>query len=73
MVGKPFPGTSPDMWSTPITGYGGYEGLKLPARGKAICKLPGEDLEYIEMTITVLRYDTGAAGPVSGPAPERRA
>ena len=35
--------------------------LRLPARGKAIYKLPGGDLEYIEVTLTGLHYDTGAA------------
>jgi hypothetical protein len=33
----------------------------------------GRDFEYIEVTITGLHYDTGAAGPVSAPAPEGRA
>ena len=55
--------SSPDMWSTPFTGYGEYEGLRLPARGKAVYKLPAEDLEYIDLTVTDLHYDTGAAPP----------
>jgi hypothetical protein len=55
--------SSPETWSTPITGYGEYEGLRLPARGKAIYKLPGGEFEYIEVTITDLHYDTGAAPP----------
>jgi hypothetical protein len=55
--------SSPEAWSTPITGYGEYEGLRLPARGKAIYRLPGGDFEYIEVTITDLHYDTGAAPP----------
>jgi hypothetical protein len=44
--------SSPDTWSTPITGYGEFEGLRLPVRGPAIWELPGEDYEYIEVTIT---------------------
>jgi hypothetical protein len=59
--------SSPEAWSTPITGYGEYEGLRLPTRGKAIYGPPGGDFDYIEVTITGLRYDTGAAPP------ERRA
>jgi hypothetical protein len=55
--------SSPDTWSTPFTGYGEFEGLRLPARGTAIYKLPGGDLEYINVTVTELRYDTGAARP----------
>jgi Family of unknown function (DUF6544) len=58
--------SSPDTWSTPFTGYGEFEGLRLPARGKAIYKLPGGDLEYIEVTLTGLHYDTGA--PLQGRA-----
>jgi hypothetical protein len=55
--------SSPQTWSTPITGYGEFEGLRLPARGKAAFKLPGGDFEYIEVTVTGLRYDTGAVPP----------
>jgi hypothetical protein len=65
--------SSPKPWSAPVTGYGEFEGLRLPARGKASFKLPDGDLEYIEVTITGLRYDAGAAGPVCAPAPEGRA
>jgi hypothetical protein len=49
--------------STPVTGYGEFEGLRLPARGKAIYKLPGGDLDYIDVTVTDLHYDIGAAAP----------
>jgi Family of unknown function (DUF6544) len=55
--------SSPDTWSTPFTGYGEFEGLRLPARGTAVYKLPDGDLEYIDVTVTELRYDTGAAPP----------
>lgn len=55
--------SSPEAWSTPITGYGEYEGLRLPARGEAIYRLPGGDFEYIEVTLTGLHYDTGATPP----------
>jgi Family of unknown function (DUF6544) len=50
--------SAPDTWSTPVTGYGEFEGLRLPATGKAIYKLPGGDLEYINVTLTELHYDT---------------
>lgn len=55
--------SSPDTWSTPVTGYGEFEGLRLPARATAVYKLPDGDLEYIDVTVTELRYDTGAAPP----------
>jgi hypothetical protein len=62
------PGASdPDTWSTPVTGYGEFEGLLLPAVGKAIYKLPGGDLEYINVTLTELHYDTAAAPAGTGP------
>jgi hypothetical protein len=53
--------SSPDTWSTPFTGYGEFEGLRLPASGKAIYKLPGGDVEYINVTVTELHYDTAPA------------
>lgn len=65
--------SNPDTWSTPITSYGEFEGLRLPVRGPAIWKSPEGDYEYIEVTITDLHYGTGAAGPVSARAPEGRA
>jgi len=53
------PGASdPVTWSTPITGYGQFEGLRLPAGGPAVWKLPGGDFAYIEVAVTELRYDT---------------
>jgi len=53
------PGASdPETWSTPITGYGQFEGLRLPAGGPAVWKLPGGDFAYIEVAVTELRYDT---------------
>ncbi|GGL16594.1 DUF6544 family protein [Streptomyces flaveus] len=47
----------PETWSTPVTEYGEFEGLKLPIRGKAVWKLADGDLEYIDVTITELQYD----------------
>jgi len=53
--------TSPETWSTPVTGYGEFEGLRLPARGKAVYKPPGEDFEFIQVTIADVHYHTGVA------------
>ena len=55
--------SAPDTWSTPFTGYGEFEGLRLPTGGKAVFKLPDGDLEYFDGTVTDLHYDTGAAPP----------
>jgi uncharacterized protein DUF6544 len=46
-----------DTWSTPITEYGEYEGLKLPVKAKAVWKLKEGDLEYIDVVITDLAYN----------------
>ncbi len=46
-----------ETWSTPITEYGEYEGLKLPVKGKAVWKLKEGDLEYIDVVITDLEYN----------------
>ena len=62
--------TSSDPWSTPVTGYGEFEGLRLPASATATWKLPDGDLEYINLTLTGLHYDTGPADRASAPPPE---
>ncbi|MGO9958780.1 MAG: DUF6544 family protein [Solirubrobacteraceae bacterium] len=52
-----------ETWSTPVTGYGEFEGLRLPIRGKAAWKLAVGDLEYIEVAITELEYDSADTDP----------
>ncbi len=44
-------------WSTPMSEYGEFEGLKLPVKGRAVWKLPEGDLEYIDVAITELDYN----------------
>lgn len=44
-------------WSTPITSYGVFEGLRLPSGGKAVWKLPDGDLEYVDVAISDVQYD----------------
>jgi hypothetical protein len=44
-------------WSAPVTGYGEFEGLRLPAGVKAVWKLAEGDLEDINVALTELRYD----------------
>jgi hypothetical protein len=46
-----------DPWSTPMTGYGEFAGLKLPTRGRAVWHLPGGDLSYAELEITEIQYN----------------
>lgn len=46
-----------EAWETPISGYGTFAGLRLPAAGKAVWKLASGDVEYIDLTITEVAYD----------------
>jgi hypothetical protein len=46
-----------ENWSTPIRGYGEFEGLRLPIKGAGIWNLKQDDLEYIEAMITDLKYN----------------
>lgn len=49
-----------DPWSTPITGYGRFAGLRLPVRGKAVWNLPSGDLEYAVLEILEIEYNRPA-------------
>ena len=47
-----------DPWSTPIGRYRTMAGLNLPVTGKAMWSLPSGDLDYIELEITELVYNS---------------
>ena len=47
-------------WTTPITEYGEYEGLRLPKSGKGVWLLPEGNLEYIDVAVTEIDYDVAA-------------
>ena len=47
-----------ETWSTPITEYGEFEGLKLPVRGQGVWNLSSGDLIYIELQLTEVEYNT---------------
>jgi hypothetical protein len=47
-----------DPWSTPISAYGTFAGLKLPLRGQAVWHLPSGDLPYADLEITDLEYNS---------------
>ncbi|HUZ02511.1 MAG TPA: DUF6544 family protein [Thermomicrobiaceae bacterium] len=49
-------------WSTPVTGYAEFAGLRLPSSGKARWRLPEGDLDYIDCTVTRLTYTPSATG-----------
>jgi hypothetical protein len=46
-----------ENWSTPIRGYGEFEGLKLPLKGAGVWNLKEGDFEYIDVTITDFKYN----------------
>jgi hypothetical protein len=46
-----------DPWSTPMTGYGEFAGLKLPSKGQAVWHLPTGDLPYADLEITEVDYN----------------
>lgn len=54
MFGK---GYDLETWSTPFTGYGEFEGLKLPVKGQGVWNLKEGDLVYVELEIIELKYD----------------
>jgi len=54
MVGKKY---ALETWSTPFTGYGEFEGLRLPVRGQGVWNLKDGNLVYVELEITELKYD----------------
>lgn len=47
-------------WSTPITRYGEFNGLRLPSGGQGIWKLPEGDYAYIDLVISELEYNLRA-------------
>jgi len=46
-----------ETWSTPITGYGEFEGLRLPVRGQGVWDLASGDLVYVEPEVREVVYD----------------
>ena len=47
-----------ETWETPISAYGVFAGLNLPARGSAVWKRSNGDFAYVELEITGVEYDT---------------
>lgn len=46
-----------ETWETPISEYGEFNGFKLPIKGSAIWKLKNDDYEYINISITEIKYN----------------
>ena len=46
-----------ETWETPMTGYGEFNGLKLPVKGEAVWRNSSGDFTYIKLEITALEYN----------------
>ncbi|MDT8307475.1 MAG: hypothetical protein RRC07_16200, partial [Anaerolineae bacterium] len=51
------PESSLEPWSTPISAYGEFEGLRLPVAGSGVWHYESGDLTYIELQINNLAYN----------------
>jgi hypothetical protein len=58
MVGRE---TSLDMWSTPFTDHGEFNGVRVPVAGEGVWKLPDGDFSYIRLRVTDIEYDRAEA------------
>jgi hypothetical protein len=54
------PDSTLERWSTPISRYGEFEGLRLPVAGSGVWHLESGDLTYIELEITAIQYNVSA-------------
>lgn len=45
-----------EIWETPITGYGEFDGVAVPTSGQGVWKLEGGDFVYIELEIVEIAY-----------------
>lgn len=46
------------MWSTPISGYGEFHGIRIPTEGQGVWKLDSGDFSYIKLKIVDIDYNT---------------
>lgn len=50
-----------ETWSTPITAYGEFGGLRVPVEGEGIWKYDSGDFSYIRLRITEIDYNVSEA------------
>ena len=48
-----------ETWSTPITAYKEFHGLRIPSKGEAVWKLADGDFCYIKLEVTDIEYNAG--------------
>jgi hypothetical protein len=46
-----------ERWSTPISGYGEFHGIRIPTEGKGVWKLDSGDFSYIRVKIVDIDYN----------------
>lgn len=46
-----------DTWTTPITGYSDFDGMRLPARGEATWKMASGDFCYFRLKLSDIQYN----------------
>lgn len=47
-------------WSTPITAYGEFDGLRLPRSGRGVWHQDSGEFTYVELEVTAIQYDVVA-------------
>ncbi len=45
------------QWSTPISEYGEFDGIRVPVKGEGIWEMPSGDFPYIRLEITDIEYN----------------
>ena len=49
-----------EKWSTPITDYKEFNGIRIPSKGQAVWHLESGDFSYIKLEVTEIEYNTPA-------------
>lgn len=50
-----------ERWSTPLTAWGEFGGIRVPTAGSALWRYDSGDFPYIELRITGIEYDPPSA------------
>jgi hypothetical protein len=46
-----------DTWSTPLSEYGHFNGVKIPLKGEGVWRLDAGDFTYIKLEVTDIEYN----------------
>ncbi len=55
-----------EPWSTPLTEHERFGGIEVPSTGSAVWSPDGDDLEYIQIRVTEIRYTAAGHGDRDG-------